>query len=296
MPAAGSNSKSLRLHMAGFQLILDTRANGMPLAAPACHAKFLKECSSSVTDALTLDVRDGALREVAAWHPLYAAPGSWQFWQDEQGRYVLVAGPDSPPGRQVTVDAGFRSGEVLGRFRSRSDAAGSFYPLQDLDIVLFVNWLAESGDLILHASGVVADGRGYAFVGASGAGKSTLASAFAARPEVTLLGEDNLALRHMAGGFRIYGTPWHLDPARCAAADAPLEKLFFLDRAARPGISPCPPTDGVARLLQTAFIPYYRPEAVARIMDTLALLAERVPFYTLSYRLGDDPMEILRGA
>ncbi len=338
-PAAGS--KLLRLSVAGLQIALDARGSSIPLAVPPAYEQFLlagpvsqdavvdgapewrfqpdsgqsgsrdKPAKASIPgllmasgqDGLTLTVRDGALRETAAWRPLYTPPDTWQLWQDEAGRYVFAVGQTfSPPGRQITVDAGFHAGEVLGPFSAQPDPAVPFYtaqgcyPLQGIDTMLYVNWLAESGDLVLHASGVVADGRGYAFAGASGAGKSTLAAAFMETSKITLLGEDSLVLRTLDDGFRIFGTPWHIDAARCAAADAPLAKLFFLDRSVPAGVEPLSPTDGVARLLQTAFIPYYRPEAVARILDTLARLAERVPFYTLSYRLGDDPLEIVRDA
>jgi len=54
--------------------------------------------------------------------------------------------------------------------------------------------------------------------------------------------------------------------------------------------------DGIARLLQTAFIPYYRQDAMPTILERLSLLAEAVPFYTLSYRLGDDVMALIREA
>ena len=47
-------------------------------------------------------------------------------------------------------------------------------------MMIYANWLAASGDVIVHAAGVAADGQGYAFVGPSGAGKSTLATCLAA--------------------------------------------------------------------------------------------------------------------
>jgi hypothetical protein len=194
----------------------------------------------------------------------------------------------------VSVDAGFRSGEVLGEFDDSTSRGKGLYPLQDIDVKLFANWLAESGDLILHAAGVAFGGRGYCFAGASGAGKSTLAAAFVQAPGTTVLGEDNLVLRLLDGRFWIFGTPWHLCPARCDPLGVPLDRLFFPDRMAGHGILPLPPLEGIARLLQTAFVPYYRPEAVARILDRLALLAERVPFFTLGYRLGSDVTEFVR--
>ena len=173
--------------------------------------------------------------------------------------------------------------------------ASAFYPLADIDVILLVNWLASFGDLILHASGVAYEGRGYCFAGVSGAGKSTLAAAFMASG-LTVLGEDNLVLRYLEGRFWIFGTPWHRDPAACSPDGVPLEKLFFLDRTAAPGVAPLPPVRGTELLLQTAFVPYYRPAAVATILDRLALLAERVPFYTLSHRLGAGVMALVRDA
>ena len=294
MTAVDAGSEIVRLSVAGLELALDARGGGIDMALPACSAKFL---AGGLPDGgLMLNVRAGPLRQTGTWRPLYAPAEAWGLWLDEMARYVVVAARLWPPGRQVTVDAGFTTGEVLVQLEDRTSQPAPFYPLQSIDILLFANWLAGSGDLILHASGVEVDGRGYCFAGASGAGKSTLAAALLGAPGVTVLGEDNLVLRWLAGQFWIFGTPWHLDPARCSPAGAPLAKLFFLDRTAAAGVRPCAPADGIARLLQTAFIPYYRPEAVARIVDNLARLAERVPFYTLSYRLGSDPMDLLRDA
>jgi hypothetical protein len=66
-----------------------------------------------------------------------------------------------------------------------------------------------------------------------------------------------------------------------------------MDRTAEHGVVPCDPLEGVARLLQTAFVPYYRPAAVSGILDRQALLSEQVPFYSLSYPLGADVLGLI---
>jgi hypothetical protein len=200
---------------------------------------------------------------------------------------------------------------VLGEFGASLTAGRGVYPLQDIDMVLFANWLAEMGDLIVHAAGIDDEGAGYAFVGPAGAGKSTLAgelvaqSRGAAKAEarnvakggaVVVLGEDQVILRWQEGRFLVYGTPWHLDPARCSPGGVPLRKLFFLDRANGHGVEPCGPRAGIERLLPEALIPYYNRAGLERILDTLPRLAEQVPFYTLGFQMGADVLSLVREA
>jgi hypothetical protein len=282
----------LGLSVARLGLRLDARGTGLRLAAPPSHAKFL--VADAARAGLTLRIRHGQPVRGEEWSPLFYPSETWELWQDKEGRYVFVAPRQCPPRRQVTVDSAFTAGEVVGELGTGA-ARQALYPLDGIDIVLYVNWLAEHGDVILHACGVEAGGAGYCFAGGSGAGKSTLAESLASSGSVTVLGEDQVILRRLDGRFWIFGTPWHLNPDRCSPRGAPLARLFFLERAGAPGALTCAPLDGIARLLQTGFVPYYRPAAVSKILDNLAHLAEQVPFYTLGYRLGTDAMQFVAG-
>lgn len=280
--------------VADLELWLDARGGGVPLATPSCHAAFL--LSGAPSAGLTLRVRDGPVRNTVGWGSLVCDAGTWQLWRDGARRMVFVPSRDSPPRRQIVVDVDFCQGEVVGEFRIGLSPGQAAYPLQDIDMVLFVNWLAESGGLIVHASGVDDEGAGYAFVGPSGAGKSTLVGELPLASSVTVLGEDQVILRCQEGRFVVYGTPWHTNPARCSPGGVPLKKLFFLDRAADHGVEPCGRMAGIERLLQDAFVPYYNRAGVERILETLPLLAERVPFYTLGFRMEADVLRLLREA
>jgi len=266
------------------------------LAVPPGHAQFLaRETSevagqfaagpaSEVFDCLVLRVRSAPPPIGPGGKSLLYRTENRELWLDEAGRYVFCAPRQAPP-RQAIIEPDFSSGEIVGEF---ADDGEGLYPLQGLDNVILSNWLASYGDVILHASGVVLDGKGYAFVGPAGVGKSTLAAHLAQRHGALVLGEDQVVLRHLGGRFWIYGTPWHLNPAMCSPQGIPLESLFFLERTGSARVAPCASVDGVARLLQTAFVPYYNRAGVARILDRAALLAEQVPLGTLSYCLGDD--------
>jgi hypothetical protein len=242
---------------------------------------------------LVLQIRNNALPATKIWGKSLCRFEHWELWLDELRRYVFVAPQQSPLLRMV-VEPGFMHGEVVGDF---SRVIGTdFYPLQDFEIILFSNWLASFGDVILHASGMVMDGKGYAFIGPAGAGKSTLASSLFNDHAFLVLGEDQVILRFLEGQFWIFGTPWHENPAMCSPSGAPLERLFFLDRNARQEVVSLTHMDGITRILQTAFIPYYRHELVPSILDRLTLLAEQVPFHSLSYQLGSDVWPLIRAA
>ena len=293
----------LGLRVAELGLWLDAHGSGIQLAMPPCHAQFLVDEARG--DGLLLRVRDGALPDTKGWQPIFRGQQTWQLWYDGAGRHVFVAPSGSPPRRQITVDAAFTAGEVVGEF-TEGAAGDAVYPLQDIDMVVFSNWLARTGDLIVHASGVDDDGQGYAFVGPSGSGKSTLVSELASRPKEAaeadttrgrwpvVLGEDNLILRCLGGRFWVYGTPWHTDPTRCSPGGVPLTKLFFLDRAGGHHVEPCGARHGIERLLQDAIIPYYNRAGVERILDTLLRLTEQVPFYYLGFQIGADALKLIR--
>ncbi len=134
-------------------------------------------------------------------------------------------------------------------------------------------------------------GKGYFFAGQSGVGKSTLISALEGQPGVTVLGEDQVVIRFLRDQFWLFGTPWHTNPSLCSALGVPLHCGFFLDRDKEEGVAALTPVEGVARFFQTAFIPFYRPAAVERILENCSLLAKQIPFYSLSYRLGTNVLE-----
>jgi hypothetical protein len=215
----------------------------------------------------------------------------WEIWKNSSGTYTFV-NPHQYPIREILINPSFTLGTVIGQFANDYKQPDKLLP-QSLEIVLFSNWLANYGEMILHASGFITNGEAYAFLGESGAGKSTLIRSLLNQPRVTILGEDQVILRFIQGQFWIFGTPWHLDPAVCSPLGAPLKGLFFLDRNKPYGLHPIPPVKAYERILQTAFIPYYREDALERIMDGISKLIDTVSMHSLSYKLGENLLEMI---
>lgn len=111
-------------------------------------------------------------------------------------------------------------GEVFAMHIAKDFSCGNVYVnLKHPNAGDFFNWFvmvafAQRGlayqTVLLHASAVEKEGKGYAFMGKSGTGKSTHSSLWLKYLDgYTLLNDDNPAVRIKADGSpAIYGTPW----------------------------------------------------------------------------------------
>jgi hypothetical protein len=300
----GSFIKNLESNAIGFCIArlgfwLDAHDSGLHLVAPPAHGKFLQvkagiESPLTVKGDLVLLFRNATLPVTGKrGRTSLVSSENWGLWLDQGGSLIFAAPRQTPP-VWIAVNPDFKSGEVIGDFSSMD--GDEAYPIQNLEIKLFANWLAGFSDIILHASGVMVDQKGYAFLGPAEAGKSTLAAFLAADPNKLILGEDQVILRYLENRFWIFGTPWHVRPWMCSPYGTPLEKLFFLDRDSAQGVKAISPIEGITRILQTAFIPYYRNELVPGILDRLAELTGRVPVYSLNYQIGSDVWKLIKEA
>ncbi len=289
--SANRNTENMKITVAGLNTSLIYNFKAINLKLPPSHEKFVvtKAAEESHVSAafnnLTIEINNQAYSiNPSDANPLCVTE-IWELWQDSRGQYIFVLPRQQPP-RWVMVDPAFSKGTLYSEFIARHGEG--VYPLKSIDMQIYVNWLANYGDMVLHATGMALDNKGYAFVGSSGVGKSTLAEALSSEKGVRILGEDQVILRYRDHRFWIFGTPWHERPELCAPIGVPLHKIFFLDRDNNQVLTEVAPLEGVTRLLQTAFIPYYRQERLPMILERLSKLADQIPFHLLAYRLGSD--------
>ena len=241
------------------------------------------QLSPAFSHHINLTVEDEIWQADREWGTAIHRNQVWELWQDDDANLVLL-NPSQPVKRRVVIHPGFTSGKVYGAFSEKQHGRHVALP-EELQIVLFVNWLANSGDIILHACGIRFGDKGYAFLGDSGAGKSTLAGRLAQAPDIRVLGEDQVVLRCIAGEFWIFGTPWHFNQGLCSPEGARLERLFFIEKTGTEGVQTLAPLEGVKKILQTAFIPYYRTQTLEGILSQLEVLSRAVVFNSFSFTL-----------
>jgi len=287
----------LNISVADLVLTLDARNTEIHLKLPdSCHYPFLVDHTaevshtSAVSESLLIKVDNVTTLSLLPKDHLISQNSFFSVYCSPGGDLTIFAERESLP-FLLNINPNFSSGTIEGRFLK--NGVKDIYPLQSMGIVLYANWLAQFGDLILHAAGIAVNGKGFAFIGPSGAGKSTLMKHVLSQNSGIVLGEDQVVLRFIHDRFWIYGTPWHERPEMCDPVSVPLERLFFLDRNQRQVTLKISAIAGVQRLLQTAFIPFYRADRIPLILDQLAKLSEHVPFYSLAYCLGTDILSII---
>ncbi len=139
---------------------------------------------------------------------------------------------------------------------------------------------------LVHAAGVVRDGRGYLFVGPSGAGKSTVASLSAVHHVLN----DEMNLVELDGHPPVLvGTPFNAFFPDKRGGAAPLAAILLLEQAPAHALLPAAPARAVADLAAQVAPPVGLGDAAtltvhdAMLTAAMALL-EQVPAYVLQFR------------
>ncbi len=302
------NTGGLCITIAGLTICITAHDTGLDLLVPPSYQSFLQseyssnthifrnlgENNSDLNSRLVLEAKTDPIIFNDAERKLLYRSENWELWSSQnECQYTFIA-PRLIPPRQIITDTSFKFGEVSGNF---SDIPESLlFPLEGLDIRLFSNWLANFGDVILHAAGVCVDGRGYCFPAPSGYGKSTLLKQLVKHDNILALGEDQVILRLKNDQFWIYGTPWHENPDLCSPLGVPLKGFFFLERNGTQNIKPMATIDSLASLIQNAFIPFYRRETLTNILENLSVAVKNVPSWRLDYKLGTNVWELIQTA
>jgi hypothetical protein len=142
--------------------------------------------------------------------------------------------------------------------------------------------------LLIHASCILYDGRGYPFIAQSGTGKSTHSSLWMKHIEgAQLMNDDNPIVRIIAGQPRIYGSPWSGKTPCYRNIEAPLGAVTRIERATRNSIERQPPVLAFASLLPACSTMKWDNAIYDNLCNAVSRIVETTPVYTL-YCLPDE--------
>jgi hypothetical protein len=156
-------------------------------------------------------------------------------------------------------------------------------------------WAAlDRGGLLIHASGVVRDGKAYVFFGHSGAGKTTVARL--SMPGV-ILSDDLVLLGVQDGVLHAYGVPFRGEMVECPRnnASAPVAGLYLLEKAAAHGLHDLTTAYALARLVGSAPFVNSDSGSIPELMSVCEAICGRVSVRRLTFLPDPGFWDLLEG-
>jgi hypothetical protein len=291
----------LRLRIADLVIGVQAGADGPPAVVDGAAAAFT--VSEGIPD-VVVTARWGALTPAKGARVLFHAGGLWQLHEQDGRLLYSFNSPVFPtnPYRQASFDRNFQRGIVtLDRdgFRGRPPAFPLEYPLDELIVINRLVADDAAPGVELHGCGIVDEGgAGYLFAGQSGSGKSTIARLWS-DAGATVISDDRVVVRARAGGFMMYGTPWHGDAEFAEPVAVPLTRIVLLRQAPRHRLVPLGAAHAAALLFSCAFPVFHSAEAIDRTLSLLRGIVQAVPVDALEFAPVRDVtsfVRLLRGA
>ncbi|MBP3826644.1 MAG: hypothetical protein ILA07_01180 [Prevotella sp.] len=147
--------------------------------------------------------------------------------------------------------------------------------------------------LLIHASTILNNDYGYAFIAKSGTGKSTHTQLWIKHiPGSELMNDDNPIVRVVGDQVFIYGSPWSGKTPCYRQINAPLGAITRIDRASKNSIEKLSPIEAFASLLPSCSNMKWDKDIFHGICNTVTRVIELTNCYTLHCLPDQEAAEI----
>lgn len=147
--------------------------------------------------------------------------------------------------------------------------------------------------LLIHASTILNNGYGYAFIAKSGTGKSTHTQLWIKHISGSeLMNDDNPIVRVVGDQVFIYGSPWSGKTPCYRQIKAPLGAITRIDRAPKNSIEKLSPIEAFASLLPSCSNMKWDKDIFHGICNTVTRVIELTNCYTLHCLPDQEAAEI----
>lgn len=280
--------RSYNLNIAGYNIRLESADDGPDLVP---SQRFRKNIVRSPLYDVCIKVHHGGLRPDEEAERLFVAPyiveingykitRSDNFWSvyKQNGDLLLVTNFPDSPGKKAILKFSLSIREWdLWIENAGYETDPLEYPLDGL-ILYYLT--AINADLMIHASGVFYNGRGYIFSGMSGKGKTTMATLWD-NIGAQVIHDDRLIIRDNEGIFRMHNTPvYRNDNPRSASVD----RIFLIGHGKENMITPLREAAAVSNVVANCIQHNYSPDMIARFLGSVSLMCSKVPVARLTFR------------
>ena len=212
-------------------------------------------------------------------------PSFSPFESEEEGNLLFC----------LSVDDAFRwpvTGEEVGQCRAALVAesdAGRKFGLNNALMLVYAFASAPYATLLMHASVIRNDGRGYLFLGKSGTGKSTHTRLWLSHiPGSDLMNDDNPVVRVVEGTVYVYGSPWSGKTPCYRRVSAPVGAFVQLRQCPENTIRKESVLESFASLLPSVSTMKWDRRIHSAHCDTISDIIRLSPIYLLGCRPDEE--------
>ena len=214
----------------------------------------------------------------------------FNVYRNSDGGYqFLIAPPGAPFRGYLEVDALFHQGRLAlcGNDWERAFATNNAMML------MFAFSTADKNTLLFHSSVIENDGHGYLFLGKSGTGKSTHSSLWLKHIAGSeLMNDDNPVVVAGPEGATVYGSPWSGKTPCYRNVSAPIGAFVRIVQEKVNHIERDDTLRAFASLLPSVSSMKWDDRIYDGICDSITLLIEHVPCYTLGCRPDEEAAQV----
>lgn len=214
---------------------------------------------------------------------------------DDDTAYIsLMSGPDNQRLFLISLNSAMKEqGGILAVERNNqecklylgtcNDYRHGLFIVNNALMLLYALMSSVKDTILIHASVVMADGYGFAFLGKSGTGKSTHTRLWLQNiPGTSLLNDDNPVVRIDSSGTPvIYGSPWSGKTPCYRNEEVPLRAVVRLSQAPRNLIRKLSGISAYAALAPSASSMKWEKNMADGLHETLSKLVSTVGIYHL---------------
>ena len=281
--------RSYTLNIAGYNIRIESLDEGLELVP---SQRFRKNITEEHGFDIRIRVHRGSLKPDEDAERLFVAPyfveingykvnkseNFWSVYKQGGDMLLITSFPDSPSGKKATL----RFSPALREWdlwieNADHETDPLEYPLDGL-VLYYLTAINE--DIMIHASGVFYNGKGYLFSGVSGKGKTTIAMLWD-NIGALVIHDDRLIIRNIGGVYRMFNTPVYKNDV---PRNAPINKIFLIEHGDENNMTPAKEASSVSQVISNCIQHNYSPDMIARFLGSVSMMCSKIPVATLSFK------------
>ena len=281
--------RSFKLRIAGYNIGFEAAASGPDLAV---SPKFLRYISQGAGTDVNIKIHTAPFRLPVEAERVFHAPfveetggiliqnnpDFWSVWKYNSGLYIKTIFPLSEYPKNAVLNFSLDNMEWelwIEPGKSTTD------PFEDpLDGLILYYLTVINNDLMIHASGVNYDGKGFLFSGVSGKGKSTMAGLWD-KHGAKVIHDDRLIIRKTGDGYRMFNTPVYDNDF---PSDSKLDRIFLIEHGIENRLIKLKESSAVSQVMANCIQHTWGTGIISRLAGSISEMCSIIPTCKLLFR------------